>query len=274
MAKVIEPLHEDKKLNVYLDEVKPKKVLIVFWHGLGDLIMFLNPFARLQEYYPDIEFTLGVQEGLSFEDVVPKAIFINGDYLYKLEEKPFDLIAKIHFPMSEGQIIHTKGEYCCIHELGIPPACGHRNIGIGINRLVGVHYNITCLPDSCNPSDETAKRIWDDILEAGFIPIETHFEHIFHNPVNEKFSFIDCSVRRVQPRISTLIGLLTNLTAFVGVVSGNLHTALATLPSSRIFFLEKHFKLECFTRLPVARASIQDGEYKGEVKRWWEKLSL
>lgn len=273
MAKVIEPFYDEKKLNVYLSEDKPKEVLIIFWHGVGDLVMFLNPYARLREYYPDIKFTLAVQKGLGFEDIVPEAILIDGDYFDKLEDKPFDLIAKVHFPMSENQIIHTKGEFCCLHELGIPPICGHRNIGVGANRLIGVHFNITCLPDSCNPSEETAKLVWEEILEAGYIPIETHFEHTFHNPVNKKFEFVDCSVRKVKPRISTLIGLMNSLTAFVGVVSGNLHTALATLPSSRIFFLEKHFKLECFTRLPVARASIKDGEYKrDELKKWLAEL--
>jgi hypothetical protein len=51
------------------------------------------------------------------------------------------------------------------------------------------------------------------------------------------------------------------------------YLALAILPSNRIFFLQKHFKLECFTRLPVVRASIIPGEYKpGEVKKWLETL--
>jgi len=272
MAKVIEPFYEDQKL-VQQFSAETKRVLIIFWHGLGDLIMFLNPFYRLRELYPDIQFDLAVQKGLSFEDIVPWARFITGDDMNTLETLDYDIVAKVHFPMSEGQVELTKGEFCCVNELGIAPINGHRLVPVRASRLIGVHFNITCLPDACNPSEETARLIWDEILEAGFIPIETHFEHVFHNPVNKKFDFVDCSVRRARARISNLISLVGCLSGFVGVVSGNLHLALAILPSNRIFFLQKHFKLECFTRLPVARASILPGEYKGgEVKAWLKTL--
>lgn len=275
MSKVIEPLYEDKKLTAYLEELKPAKVLIIFWHGLGDLVMFLNPYGKLRELYPNVEFTLAVQRGLSFEDVVPDAYFIGGEEMDKLEELPYDLIAKVHFPMSEGQTELTKGEWCCVHELGIKPTNGHQLLPRKPNKLVAVHFNITCLPESANPDHDTAQAIWEDILEAGYIPIETHFEHTFHNPTNAKFDFVDCSVRRVRPRIETLIGLLQQCTAGVFVVSGNFHVALATLPPARIFFLEKHFKFECFSHLPVARASIKPGEYpKGSVKQWLQNLHI
>jgi hypothetical protein len=272
MAKVIEPLKSDQKL-VQEFTSETKRVLLIFWHGLGDLIMFLNPFMKLRELYPDIQFDLAVQKGLSFEDIVPWARFITGEDMNTLETLDYDIVAKVHFPMSEDQTDLTKGEFCCVHELGIAPVNGHRLVKTASSRLIGVHFNITCLPDACNPDEATAKLIWDEIREAGFIPIETHFEHVFHNPVNKKFDFVDCSVRRAQARISNLISLTSGLAGFVGVVSGNLHLALAILPSNRIFFLQKHFKLECFTRLPVVRASIIPGEYKpGEIKKWLETL--
>lgn len=271
MALVIEPLYSDKKLTQCFTP-DTKKVLVIFWHGLGDLVMFLNPYKRLQILYPDISFTLAVQKGLSFEDIVPDAMLITGEDLNHLESLPYDIVVKVHFPMSEGQTEYTKGEWCCIHELGIEPTNGHRKIPEKDNRLVGVHFNITCLPDSANPDEETAKRIWQDIIDAGYIPIETHFEHVFHNPVNKKFDFVDCSVRRAQAHISSLVSLIQHVGYFVGVVSGNFHVALATLPSERILFLEKHFRLECFTRLPVARASILPGQYKGEVKQWLQSM--
>jgi hypothetical protein len=270
---IIEPLYGEKKLSDYLQD-KPKRVGLVFYHGLGDLIMFLNPYFALKNLYPDIEFTLMVQSGLSFEDIVPDAYFLKPGDMENLENLPYDLIAKIHFPMSEGQTEFTKGEWCCLHELKIPPVCGHHLVKPLPSKLIGVHFNITCLPGSCNPDEETAQKVWNEIREAGFIPIETHFEHIFHNPVNKKFDFVDCSVRKAQARISNLVSLMSSLAGFVGVVSGNFHLALAILPSNRIMFLQKHFKLECFTRLPVARASIMPGEYKGgETKKWLETLA-
>lgn len=272
MAKVIEPFYAEEKLVKHLTP-ETKRVLLVFWHGLGDLIMFLNPFNKLKELYPEIHFDLAVQKGLSFEDIVPAALLIDGEDMQKLEQQPYDIVAKIHFPMSENQIELTKGEFCCVHELGIDPVCGHRLVPKRSSRLIGVHFNITCLPDACNPDEATAKLIWDEIREAGFIPIETHFQHVFHNPVNKKFDFVDCSVRGARATIANLVSLIGDLAGFVGVVSGNFHLALATLQSNRIFFLQKHFKLECFTRLPIVRASILPGEYKpGEVKKWLTTL--
>ena len=268
----------DKKLTDYIEEYKPKKILIPFGHGLGDTIMFLNVYDKLASLYFDIEFTLALQKGLGFEALEPDIIGINkkviysSDLSYKEDTPEYDIIADIDFPMNEGQTEFTKGEWCCRHELGIDPIAGHKKLTQGINRLVGVHFNITCLPDSCNPDEKTAERIWNDILEAGYIPIETHFCHVFHNPKNIKFPFVDCTVRRVKPRVNTLIGLLQQCTAFIGVVSGNLHVALSVMPHSRIFFLDKDFHLASFTKDAdkIAQANLRD--YKGEVKVWLESL--
>ena len=280
MSKVVEPLHEKTHLVDYFDE-ETKRVLIIFWHGLGDLVMFLNPYYALKEQYPDIEFDIALAEGLDQETIIPEAILITGNDLKDIDlnkselSNVYDIIAKIHFPMSENQTEFTKAEFCCIHELGINPVCSHKQLVIDgdWNRLVAVHFNITCLPDAANPDRETAEKIWDEILQAGYIPIETHFQHVFHNPVNKKFDFVDCHVRRVQPRISTLLGLLNSCRAFIGVVSGNYHCALAIYPPERIFFLEKMLRHECFSKLPVARASIRPNEYiDGSVYNWLMNL--
>jgi len=274
MAKVIEPLYNKETKLVQEFDDTTKRVLIIFWHGLGDLVMFLNPFDKLKELFPNIVFELAVQKGLGFEDIVPFAKFIVGDDMNYLQEMDYDIVAKIHFPMNEGQTEYTKGEWCCIHELGIEPICGHKLVRSFPKKLIGVHFNITCLPDACNPDENTAKQIWQDIIDSGFIPIETHFEHVFHNPVNKKFDFIDCSVRKAHATIPNLIGLMGSLAGFVGVVSGNFHIALSRLYPEQIFFLEKHFKLECFTKLDIAKCSILPTEYKSEeIKKWLNTLT-
>jgi hypothetical protein len=89
------------------------------------------------------------------------------------------------------------------------------------------------------------------------------------------FPFIDCTVRRVQPHISTLLGLIQSCAGVICVVSGNLHASLSILPPERIFFLEKHFKLACFTKKQgISQASILPGKYNGEVKQWLQQLEL
>ena len=270
MALLYEPFYNEVKLWQKIKDTNAKRVLLYFWHGVGDLIMFLEPYRKLRELLPDVHFDLGIVKGIGQEEIVPDAIGFSGDT--DLDKMDYDMVSKIHFPMSEGQEKYTKGEFCCIHELGIEPVCGHT---IGPcpteTRIISVHYNITCLPASCNPDEETARKIWDEIRSAGYIPIESHFEHTFHNPVNKKFDFVDATVRRCKARISTLAALLKSSRAFIGVVSGNFHTALSVLPSTNILLLEKDFTAPMFTKLPVGRCDIKN--YKeGSVSQWLTTL--
>jgi hypothetical protein len=250
---VYEPSKEEVKLDALIKTNKPKKVLVVFHHGLGDLLMFLEPFRALKESNPTTHFDLGLPKELGQKDVYPDAIDVGDD----LDLLDYDLIAKIHFPMSEEQEQYTKGEWCCIKELGIKPTSGHVAPNLIIkNKLISVHFNITCLPNSCNPDEATAHKIWDEIIEAGYVPIESHFEHKFHNPINKKFDFVSATVRGCHPHISTLAGLLEHSAAFIGVVSGNFHLALSVLPPERIILLEKEFTAPMFTKSPIYRCDI------------------
>lgn len=273
MAIVCEPLKDKVLLKDQIEKHDPKTVLLIFWHGIGDLVMFLKVFEEIQAIWPDIGFAIGLPKGLTHEQLLHSESYdlVTAEEVNDYPELlPYDMVAKITFPMNEGQMELTKAEWCCVHEIGIEPVWGHNRLSKGTNRLVGVHFNITCLPDSCNPDKETAERIWNDILEAGYIPIETHFTHVFHNPVNEKFDFVDCSVRRAKAQVSSLVGLLRSCRAFIGVVSGNFHVALSVLPKDRIMLLEKDFKRECFTKYDIARCSLK--EYDGKVKTWLEDM--
>lgn len=272
MALLYEPFYNEVKLHDFLKTKGAKRVLLFFWHGLGDLIMFLEPYRALRAALPDVHFDLGIIKGIGQEEIVPDALGFTTDA--DLDKLDYDVVSKIHFPMSEGQEQYTKGEWCCIHELGIEPVSGHT---IGPcpteSRLVAVHYNITCLPGSCNPSEAVAGQIWKEIRGAGYIPIESHFEHTFHNPVNKKFDFVDATVRGCRPRISTLAGLIKSSYAFIGVVSGNFHVATSILPPSRILLLEKDFTAPMFTKLPIGRCNIKDDIFKGgEVTQWLTAL--
>ncbi len=103
------------------------------------------------------------------------------------------------------------------------------------------------------------------------------FSIFFITPLNVKFDFVDCCVRRVQPRISSLAGLLEMCYAFIGVVSGNFHTALAVKPNDRVCLLEKDFKLGCFTKLPIQTIDIKDykdGSVLKVVNRFAENVKI
>ena len=270
---ICEPLKDKVLLCDRIRDVAPRRVLVIFWHGVGDLVMFLPVFWALEKHYPMIEFKLGVPKGLTYLDLVPDAIELTGDEVNKDEQTEllgFDLVAKITFPMNEGQNEYTKGEFCCKHEIGINPIWGHGALPHYESRLCAVHFQITCLPESCNPDAATAERIWNDVRDAGWVPLEVHFQHIFHNPVNTMFPFIDATVRRCRPEIKTLAGLIQHAGAFVGVVSGPFHVAMSVLPAKRVLLLEKDFKREHFTRTDIRTANLLD--YKNEVAAFLKEI--
>lgn len=262
---IIEPLRQEKKLSAYLDE-KPGRVLLIWWHGIGDCIQFMSIFERLREMYPDTHFDIGIQRGLDEDVFFPEAILL--DNLDGIEDG-YDLTALLHFPVEVPGF--TKSELCCIEELGIEPFTHYKSIHKRQeSRLCAVHFNLTCLPELVMPDRDVAERIWNEVLEAGWIPIEVHFQHIYHNPVNVKFDFIDCTVRRCVPKVTTLLGLLQRCGAFIGVVSGPFHCAMATMDHSRIAYLEKDIPVARFTREPIQTFNLKD--YQGGVGQWLRKI--
>jgi len=271
--KVVDVSRGDQLLSYYLKDSSIQRVLIAFFHGIGDVIMFIKVFEKLKELYPNIHFDLGLCKGLGEEEIYPNAILLNPDWREKFDTLGYDLVFSCNMPMNETQIAYTKGEWSCLKELGIELTWGHTAPEIIKNRLIGVHFQITCLPDSANVPYEIAQKVWNEIKEAGFIPIETLCQHVFHNPVNKKYDFIDRHIRDIQPKISTLAGIIQSCAAFICGVSGNMHVALGLLPPERIVLLEKDFLAPSFTKLPITRMNIKKYE-DGSIKKWLEKLKI
>ncbi len=253
------------KLHEHLATGGYKRCLIPFWHGVGDVVMFLPILKRLREMHPRMTIDIGLCKGLDQETFVPDAILLDGDWREKHEALGYDLVFPVNFPTENlGDTSKTKAEISCIEEIGIPPVCGH--LRLKTKKLVAVHFQITSVPWAANAEPDVARQIWNDIKAAGFIPVETHFQHVFHNPANEKFDFVDNHVRQWTPKIATLMALLSSCHAFVGVVSGNFHMAMSVLGPTKVMLLEKDLKAGHFTKWPIATANLKD--YHGEVKDW------
>jgi len=249
---------KEKKLSEYLKD--GQKVLIRWGHGLGDLLMWLPSYEKLKKDYPQVDFHLYVESGQEE---------IWGDEKDK-DSQDYDLVFSLDFPMSEGSDI-TKAEKCCKEELGIDsPQDEFIKIPKYDSPFVACHFQGTALPGSVGCSSEVAKQIWQEIKDFGKIPVECHFKHVFHNPANEKFDFIDISVREYQAKVSSLIGLIQHSSAFVGVASGPLVVALSTIPEKTLY-LEKSHPLKTYTKKDIAKVDIND--YKpNSVKTWLQNL--
>lgn len=243
-----------------------RRVLLVFQHGLGDVLSFISVFQQIKKHWPDVFFDIGLNKSMGYEKIVPEAILIS-----RVEEQinNYDLIFVVKYRMEDfSNPSLTKAEKCCIEEIGIPPLSYH--VLIKPPPLVGVHFNSTCMPKQIGCSEQISKTIWNDIISCGCCPIETHFLHKFHNPENEKFKFVDMNCRSFCPKIDSLSSVIGSCFAFVGVISGNLHLALSILPPEKIFILTNRIKTGHVTKLSVSNIPVN--KYKDEIKGWLNNL--
>jgi hypothetical protein len=255
-------------LTDYLNE-SVMRVLVVFIHGVGDLVMFLKSFESLRSRYPTIQFDLGLANWLDQDKIFPAAVLLEPDWRAQVSTMSYDLVFYCHFPMEDSsRATTTKAELCCEQELGIEPVSEYPRFEP--KKIIAVHFHSTAVPDLANAREDIAKKIWGEIGETGFVPIEIHFEHIFHNARNSRFDFVDQHVRNWPARLETLMALLGSSAGFVGVASGPFHLALSILGPDRVLLLEKELRGTQLTKAKVATANLKG--YRGEVRSWLERL--
>jgi hypothetical protein len=266
MSRIIEiDNYKEKKL---IEHIKSGcRYLIRFGHGLGDTIMFMPLLDKLRADYPDCIFDLFVTCGQ--EEIWASAS--------DLRPPGYDAIFVLHFPMSEGSPI-LKQHRCAISEIGmdmddlidvsevaeLPPMP---------SPLIALHFQGTALPNSVNCPEPVAKQIWQEVKDFGKVPIEVHFQHVFHNwSANPKYPWIDVSVRNYRATLPNLFGLIERCSAFIGVASGPFVVALSIMPES-LLYLQRNHPLSTYTKREDIQ-SVDVMNYRtGMVTRWLERLN-
>ena len=270
-------LETDKNIVSYITETSPKRVLLCFFHGLGDFLQFRGVYKSLCDTFPDVEFTYGLDEGLKYADFLldyEPYVFVSreSDEKHNPIYSEYDLIFRIAFTQNrEGEM--SKAENCLITEVGLPPLeRPHQSIAKMRSRLVSVHFYSTWGPSAMGMigREETAHKIWDEIIEAGLIPIETNFEHKYTNPENENFDWINAHVRGIECNTENLASLLQASHAFIGVISGNIHAALSCLPREKVMALTTYMPSRALgTDVPAINI---DNYKEGSVLKWLKEL--
>lgn len=252
--------YHKRKLVEYLEP--GKKFLIRFPHGWGDTQLFMPLLEEMRRRYPESQIDVCLssgQEGWFGAIVNP-------------QEGTYAEVFEVNFPLSESSSL-TKPERCAIEELGIPFIPEGCPLPVLPSPFVGVHFQGTSCAESTNCPVDVAQHVWNEIAAFGKIPIETHFIHVFANPVNQALPFVTRDVRDLPiPGITlrNLVGLIQRCWAFVGVTSGPLITALYTLPG-RVLVLERVHKLSDYTHQCVSAVDVM--KYKpGTIRAWLESL--
>lgn len=255
-----------RKVCDWLDTGNYRRVLIIFHHGLGDAVMFwATCFKTLQKRYPAIEFTYATHLGQE-------------DIFGKVNENPehYDIAFKFRYPCSEwGSRDETKSEKCAREELGLPlPLVEEYSLPVSFKSpLVGLHFNSTCCSHLNMPA-EFGRRLWNQIQDAGFIPIDTHMRHQNDHPDKSiVFDYEKCRrVDNVPATIDKLLGLIGCLRGFAGVPSGNIACALAMMPAERVLYLSSEFGKSRLIHLNCFEMNVKKPYDAGIVKDWLDVL--
>lgn len=258
MAILIDKTH---KLSEVITE-KTNAVLIIFYHGIGDCVMFLSVLERLRQLYPNIKFLVGLCKGLEEELIIPDAVLLEGNWREECVKWNYDIVFVLNFNCEDiNDPSNTKAELACIRELGIESVWGH--LPIKTKRIVGVSFQCTSVPHVANADENTAKLIWQDIIAAGFVPVEIFQKHVFWNPENVLFPFVDNTIRLWPAKLDTLMAMIAKCDYLISAVGGVFHLGVSILGKDRVMFLEKDIPLGCFTKEKIATANLKD--YRHEV---------
>lgn len=258
----------DFKHKKLVDYLKPGgKYLLRFGHGLGDTIMFYPLFRKLKELYAQCHLDLYVECGQEeiWESVADK------------DAPGYDEVFSLHFPMSEGSDL-LKQHKCGIEEIGLSPDLLQDIAEVDIlpempSPLVALHFQGTALPHSVNCPEPVARQIWQEVKDFGKVPIEVHFQHIFHNwNANPKYPWIDVSVRNYRATLPNLFGLIQCCWAFIGVASGPFVVALSTMPE-RLLYLQRKHPLSTYTKREDISIIDVVNYRTGQVTAWLERLN-
>jgi hypothetical protein len=140
-----------------LREANGGKVLLIFNHGIGDLLMFLPIYEELKRFFPNYLFKIGTPNYRENECLYPDIIPLGDEYRSMIRH--YTYIFRIGYP--EPTIQHRnkgirKPYLCNMEEIGLPnfiwKPFKYEN-GFHVNKhskLVGVHFTGNSNPKNKN----------------------------------------------------------------------------------------------------------------------------
>lgn len=270
-----------KKLVNYLNERNGGNCLIIYQHGLGDLIEFLPVFNTLIKKYPNWNFNIGFHPSLQLDMMHEKAISItdlNKNFTLPIGKSyvqvpqvfdvfnmdkllsRYDVVAAIQmwdyrhpFNKTPNPNATFKHIMASILEVGLPEGTVFekyippfkKDLNNKDSKRVIFHVGGHTDKQIKNPSPEAQECIWNEIKEAGYEPFDVH--------MNSSSSIVGTKletppyikdgehIRNSEGGLKTLISEVLKAKYIVGVVSGPLHLCNVLYGSENCLGLEGMF---------------------------------
>ena len=246
------------------------RMLLSFQHGLGDLINFLPLFMYLPKHYSNWKFSLALNFKMGMQAIVP----IKG--LYDINERTlwprFDFMYRVQYP--EPSVIDTvsKPLICAREEFGIDPAnvawspvqLHPRKAFSRDPRRVGIHFFGHTSPHNKSCTTDLASVLWDELFEAGFHPFEIQMQKPGQDVERLPFITPANSLRYQPANLQVMVDFLHSCQWFVGIDSGPLYTAIASIGSDRCVAMELKNRVQNYAPCDITSVSIE-GYQRGSL---------
>jgi len=211
------PSRGDGTVKAGIDAHGFKDVALLFFHGLGDTLMFRSLLHQMRAERPGVRFTTylrvpGAQECLD------DSVWWSGSV-----REGHDAIYHLDFP--EPCAGETKTSMCARRELGLDVVPDELRPYYGRRRLACLH--LISVSNGYRPSEAVARQIYDIMCSEGLLPIELHFE-------GKPYPWIGCSVAEHMPSVDIAYSLLAASAVNVLVLSAPVVMSLAIAPEKTI----------------------------------------
>lgn len=246
-----------------------RSVLMDYPHGLGDVIMFMPYFLDMAKRNPDVEFSLRLTA--AFQPLVPEKYRPDGWH-------DLEMYFPARFNEREPELRGLVKPECNVKfDLGIPydgsleyteplwPALPSH----GSSPFVGLNFHCSCYPMEGNCPSDTAAMLWRAVKDAGFVPFEVFISKNGRRE-NDKYWFVDNTMRNVGPGINRMMSVLSNLRGIASVSTGTFHYGMAAYPDTTLY-LQNGFKASCYTRKPVLTLDVKRPDVK-VIDEWIGRL--
>lgn len=216
-----------------------RNVALLFFHGLGDVLIFRALFAQLQAELPDVRFTVYVRVPGS-EECVSGAVLWTGAL-----REGHDAVYHLDFP--EPVPGETKTTMCARRELGLDTVPVELLPYRGRNRLACLH--LLAVSNGYRPTEDVGRQIYNTMRDEGLLPVELHYE-------SKPYPWIQCSVAGHSPSVDMTYSLLSASAVNVLVLSAPVVLALAVAPEKTIV-LESGLEISRYYTGPVKRVDTR-----------------
>ena len=254
-----------EKVMPFIRKNQDKTFVLLFPHGLGDVIMWYPFFEKLKAMFPNTRIDLELKEQNKESGYV--TFDPNFDYDYKI---------LIHYWTSDNRYPLTKNQLCNELEMGMdePVELFTTHVKRFGSPIVSLGFTSGSSPESYGCPKDIAKRIYDGVLDAGFIPMAIEFKSEPTMVIPRDYStFIKNSTRECAVKMRSTIGLIQRSHAFIGVTSGPMWVALACLGPDRCMCLDAR-RDECWKVVPLdkMRFTYQYDVTKESVSQWLKNI--